>query len=109
LQVETFFVDNIQQLYPFYHIAYWLGLTSNEGAYPMFRWLDYNTAGPGIQGTYTNWGVGNGFKEPRRRQMCGVGNYSVTTGGVWGWADRDCNMAHIFICEIKRGWRRKLW
>ena len=100
--MEGYYVDTIAQLYPYYHIAYWMGLTSNEGMYPRFSWLDYNTPGPGTPGTYTNWAVGSGFKEPRRRQMCGVGNFSEQTGGVWGWADRDCTAAHIFICEIKR-------
>jgi hypothetical protein len=34
--------------------------------------------------------------------MCGVGDFSVQTGGVSGWADRDCNAQHVFICEVKR-------
>lgn len=53
-------------------------------------------------GRYQAWGVGNGYKRPAFRKFCGVGNFSESVSGVWGWADQDCNAQHIFICEIRR-------
>ena len=47
VQVEAYFVDTMGVLFPYYHISYWMGLTSNEGLYPRFTWLDYNTPAPG--------------------------------------------------------------
>jgi hypothetical protein len=53
-------------------------------------------------GRFQAWGVGNGYKRPAFRKFCGVGNFSESVAGVWGWADQDCNAQHIFICEIRR-------
>ena len=151
-QVEGYFVDTLATLFPYYHISYWMGLTSNDGLYPRFTWLDYNTLAPGGQacisrcgralllaaggttvaaactfcvslpplqppqlayaaaahaagnGRYQAWGISPaGAKNPRKRQFCGVGNFSETVQSVWGWADEDCTVPHIFICEVKRG------
>jgi hypothetical protein len=41
-----------QMLFPYYHKAYWMGLQSNDGMYPRFKWMDYNTPAPGPRGTY---------------------------------------------------------
>jgi hypothetical protein len=46
-EVEGYFVDTLATLFPYYHIAYWMGLTSNDGLFPRFTWLDYNTPAPG--------------------------------------------------------------
>jgi hypothetical protein len=46
-EVEGYFVDTLATLFPYYHIAYWIGLTSNDGLFPRFTWLDYNTPAPG--------------------------------------------------------------
>ncbi len=45
--MEAYYADELAVLFPFYHIAYWMGLVSNDGLYPNFKWLDYNTRAPG--------------------------------------------------------------
>ncbi len=46
-EIEAYYTDELGVLFPFYHIAYWMGLSSNDGLYPNFKWLDYNTKPPG--------------------------------------------------------------
>lgn len=47
--MEAYYTDELAVLFPFFHIAYWTGLVSNDGLYPNFKWLDYNTRPPGEQ------------------------------------------------------------
>ncbi len=92
-------------LIPDYHLNYWMGLRT-VGSWPNFTWMDVFAVGPSAT-TYEHWGKGEGFNFPAEpnnfedAEECGLGNYTQSFDGVWGWADAGCKQKFIFICKIR--------
>ncbi len=64
-------------LFPSFHQNYWIGLTSNNSAYPRFTWLDITLRPPGVQGAYRKWGEQDDWdtvmpRWPRRARLAQV-------------------------------------
>jgi hypothetical protein len=97
-QVEEYYVGK-GILMPGFHKFYWMGLRA--AVWPNFAWID-RTAGVEID--YSHWGTLNdGSKEPNNAmppELCGLGNYSLSFGGVWGWSDTACSNSFPFMCRM---------
>jgi hypothetical protein len=96
--VEEYYVGK-GILMPGFHKSYWVGLRA--ASWPNFAWID-RTAGVEID--YSHWGTLNdGSKEPNNAiapELCGLANYTLTYGGVWGWSDTACSASFPFICRM---------
>lgn len=93
-------------LLPAFHPSYWLGLTSNESAWPAFDWSDPFMAAPGGAEGFSGWGEGQ--PDEQQAGLCGVAQGALTYGlpPVWGWADVRCSEQSYVMCRIMGGWRR---
>jgi hypothetical protein len=83
-----------------YHQAYWLGLTSTDGAWPKFAWLEKTTPPPTGR-AYTHWGTGdpdNGMPP----EFCGVANFTTAYGNAYGWQDSVCERSLPYVCKVNR-------
>jgi hypothetical protein len=37
--------------------------------------------------------------------QCGLGSFSLTYDGSWGWAGGMCTEPHVFICKVSSEWQ----
>ena len=109
--MEAYYADELAVLFPFYHIAYWMGLVSGRpgATWPNFTWTDPFAEGPSAS-IYEHWGKGDSEVGPEPNnseppQDCGLANYSQSYDAVWGWADAFCKEPHVFMCKMRGGWR----
>jgi hypothetical protein len=94
-------------LLPAFHYSYWLGLISNESAWPAFDWSDPFMAAPGGAEGFSGWGEA----QPDEQQaglLCGAAQGALAGGlpRMWGWADVRCSEQSYVMCRIMGGWRR---
>jgi hypothetical protein len=99
-EVEQWYMDN-GDLLPTFTPSYWIGLSSTNGTWPSFRWLD--DAPPPTGSAYQHWGVDlyDGSSEPNSQGNCVVANYSQSADSpaTFGWSDTRCNQKLPFMCR----------
>ena len=112
-EMEYAFI-NSGYLLPVFHKVYWMGLVSNNDAWPAFSWIDRNVPNPQESSAYNHWGTykfeSYSSPEPNNGEFpenCAVANFSESYGfpSAWGWADVSCaNAKAVVVCRRLRGW-----
>ena len=113
-QVEAYFVQK-GLLLPLFHKTYWIGYSSDNAKWPLFKPADATVLPLTSPRAYNHFGLMRftntsipALAEPNNlsgAEYCAVANFSQTYVGAWGWSDIGCGGQHTVMCMVQSGWR----